>query len=324
MCPREAGWTDDLHAKMERVGNREPDMAQHPALPYLRSSEKGKVVTAADAVRLIGDGDTVATGGFIGTGFAEGIARGAGGTLPRSDEFAFPHATGKPRNLTLVYAAGQGDGKDRGMNHFGHEGLVRRVIGGHWGLAPKLADAGDRQQDRGLQPAARRHHPPVPRHRRAPPGASDPGRPRHFRRSAQRRRQDQRAHHRGPRRADHDPRRGGPALQMLPDRCRHHPRHHGGHARQHHHGARGADAGGAGDRHGGAQLRRRGDRAGRAPGRRRAACIRARSKIPGILVDCVVVAEKPEHHWPDVRDRRTIRPIPARRGRRWAPSRRCR
>ena len=49
-------------------------MSQHPALPYLRNSEKGKIVTAADAVNLIRDGDTVATGGFVGIGFAEEIA----------------------------------------------------------------------------------------------------------------------------------------------------------------------------------------------------------------------------------------------------------
>jgi len=112
-------------------------VSQHPALPYLRSSEKGKIVSAAEAVRLIRDGDTVATGGFVGIGFAEEIAL-ALEELYLAHEGDAPHAQGKPRNLTLVYAAGQGDGKHRGLNHFAHEGLVKRVIGGHWGLAPKL------------------------------------------------------------------------------------------------------------------------------------------------------------------------------------------
>ncbi len=49
-------------------------MTAHPALPFLRTPDKGKVVTAAEAVRLIRPGDTVATGGFVGIGFAEEIA----------------------------------------------------------------------------------------------------------------------------------------------------------------------------------------------------------------------------------------------------------
>jgi propionate CoA-transferase len=109
----------------------------HPLLASLQSSERGKIVSAADAVRLIRDGDTVATGGFVGIGFAEGIAV-ALEELFLSEEQAHFQATGKPKNLTLVYAAGQGDGKEKGLNHFAHEGLVRRVIGGHWGLVPKL------------------------------------------------------------------------------------------------------------------------------------------------------------------------------------------
>ena len=49
-------------------------MPVHPALAFLRLPEKGKVVSAAEAVRLIRDGDAVATGGFVGIGFAEEIA----------------------------------------------------------------------------------------------------------------------------------------------------------------------------------------------------------------------------------------------------------
>ena len=49
-------------------------LASHPMTSSLRASDTGKIVTAREAVRLIQDGDTVATGGFVGIGFAENIA----------------------------------------------------------------------------------------------------------------------------------------------------------------------------------------------------------------------------------------------------------
>ena len=85
----------------------------HPILEELRAQlrRKGKVVTGEQAAALIRDGDVVTTGGFVGTGVPEDIL------ILLEERFK---KEGHPRNLTLIYAAGQGDGKTRALNHLGH------------------------------------------------------------------------------------------------------------------------------------------------------------------------------------------------------------
>jgi propionate CoA-transferase len=89
----------------------------------------GKVVSAQDAVALIQDGDVVAASGYGGNGTPE--------TLFEALEKRFLEKEA-PRGLTLVWAGGQGDGRERGLNRLGHEGLLKRTIGGHYGLIPRI------------------------------------------------------------------------------------------------------------------------------------------------------------------------------------------
>ena len=84
----------------------------------------------AQAAELINDGDTV------------GLMGGGGGLMEATHLFEAVQArflsTQHPRNLTLMHALGIGDKATRGMNCFAHEGLVKRVIGGHWVWSPRM------------------------------------------------------------------------------------------------------------------------------------------------------------------------------------------
>ena len=87
-------------------------------------------MTAAEAAILIQDGDTV------------GLMGGGGGLMEASHMFEAIQerfiTTQRPRNLTVMHALGIGDKKTKGMNCFAHEGMVRRVIGGHWVWSPAM------------------------------------------------------------------------------------------------------------------------------------------------------------------------------------------
>ncbi|GAB2562917.1 CoA-transferase [Leucobacter ruminantium] len=89
-----------------------------------------RIITAEEAVGLIRDGATCVSDGMTMMGVADEV-------LAKIEESFLE--TGSPRQLTWVQAAGQSD-REAGMSRLAHEGLVKRVIGSHWGLTPKMGE----------------------------------------------------------------------------------------------------------------------------------------------------------------------------------------
>src|SRR4029450_4395789 len=92
---------------------------------------KDKIVSADDAVAIIRDRDTLCTSGFVGVGTPDELL------IALEKRY---RETRHPSDLTLMFAAAPGDSKERGLNRLAHAGLVKRVVGGHWALVPKLAE----------------------------------------------------------------------------------------------------------------------------------------------------------------------------------------
>lgn len=90
---------------------------------------QSKIMSVPQALALIKNGDTVTTGGFCGAGLAEDILVHLGEQYQKNKS---------PRDLTLVYCAGQGDFKSKGLSRLGHEGLIKKIIAGHFGASPLL------------------------------------------------------------------------------------------------------------------------------------------------------------------------------------------
>ncbi|SHO53320.1 acyl CoA:acetate/3-ketoacid CoA transferase [Anaerocolumna xylanovorans] len=88
---------------------------------------KANFVTAREAAAMIRDGDTLCPVAMTLVSASESILK----EIEKSYE-----KTGHPKNLTLLHSCGQSDRKD-GIQHLAHEGLVKRIIGSHWGLQPK-------------------------------------------------------------------------------------------------------------------------------------------------------------------------------------------
>ena len=87
-----------------------------------------KVVDLEAAIAMIKDGDTIVV---------DGITFGCPEELCLAVEESFLKK-GKPREITLFGPGGTGDTRGRGFDHFAHEGLLKRYIGSYLNLTRKL------------------------------------------------------------------------------------------------------------------------------------------------------------------------------------------
>lgn len=88
-----------------------------------------KILTAKQAALLVKDNMTLGLGGFMGFGVPEELL------VALRERFL---ETASPRDLTLYHCAAVGDGKERGANRIGLEGLVKKLFCAHIGLEPAL------------------------------------------------------------------------------------------------------------------------------------------------------------------------------------------
>ena len=90
---------------------------------------RDKIVTADEAVSLVRDRDTLSSCGFVQSCVPEALLKALERRYLK---------TGTPRNLSLFATAGQGDSKTKGLSRLGHEGLLRKVVAGNWGRMPSV------------------------------------------------------------------------------------------------------------------------------------------------------------------------------------------